>query len=44
MPDETSMTDASDDPQRPRFKGCVFCYSGELVVYAAKKARKTARS
>ncbi len=28
----------ADALQRPRFRGCVFCYSGEWAVYAGRKA------
>ena len=29
--------DDTDALQRPRFHGCVFCYSGEWAVYAGRK-------
>ncbi|MFB6101849.1 MAG: hypothetical protein ABEJ73_04720 [Haloplanus sp.] len=38
--DADAGTDAdADDRSRPRFRGCVFCYTAELAVYAARKAR-----
>jgi hypothetical protein len=32
-------TDA-DDLTRPRFRGCVICYSAELVAYGVRKLRR----
>jgi len=29
---------ASDDTDRPQFRGCVFCYSAEWAYYGAKTA------
>lgn len=29
--------DTSDGPEKPRFRGCVFCYSAEWLHYGAKK-------
>jgi hypothetical protein len=26
------------DTDRPKFRGCVFCYTGEWAYYGAKKA------
>ena len=31
-------TENDDDPARPEFRGCVFCYAGEWAYYGAKKA------
>jgi hypothetical protein len=28
----------NDELQRPAFKGCVFCCSAEIAVYAVRKA------
>jgi hypothetical protein len=33
-----AATDA-DDLTRPRFRGCVFCYTAEMVAYGVRKAR-----
>lgn len=40
------MADESDDDagQRPRFRGCVFCYAGEWSYYGAKQAVRRVRS
>lgn len=35
MSTETTATDTAD---RPKFRGCVFCYAGEWAYYGAKKA------
>jgi hypothetical protein len=29
-----------DDPDPPRFRGCVFCYGAELVAYGVRKLRR----
>jgi hypothetical protein len=34
MTDET----ADDELERPRFRGCLFCYAGEWTHYGAKRA------
>lgn len=34
---ETNTTPATDDDQRPEFRGCVFCYSAKWAAYAGKK-------
>jgi hypothetical protein len=31
---------ASDDLDRPRFRGCLLCYTAEMAVYAARRARR----
>lgn len=35
--DGDADTDGENGSTRPAFKGCVFCYSADLTVYAAKK-------
>jgi hypothetical protein len=38
---DAQPADSEDDVdaiQRPRFRGCVFCYSAEWAVYVGKKA------
>jgi len=30
--------DATDGVDRPKFRGCVFCYSAEWAYYGAKQA------
>jgi len=45
------MTDAQStetdreagEPQRPRFRGCVFCYVGEWALHAGRKAYDASR-
>ncbi|WP_336339191.1 hypothetical protein [Haloarcula brevis] len=34
----SSETDDADGPDRPTFRGCVFCYGAEWAYYGAKKA------
>lgn len=34
----TESVTATDDADRPTFRGCVFCYSAEWAYYGAKKA------
>lgn len=39
----TAATDAdtdADDLTRPQFRGCVFCYTAEMVAYGVRKARR----
>lgn len=37
----TNATDTEvDDLTRPRFRGCVFCYTAELAVYGVRKLRR----
>jgi hypothetical protein len=31
----------ADELDRPKFRGCVFCYAGEWAYYGAKKAAGT---
>jgi len=36
-----AATDAdADDSTRPRFRGCVFCYTAEMIAYGVRKARR----
>jgi len=36
-----AATNADDDDlTRPRFRGCVFCYTAEMVAYGVRKARR----
>ncbi|GAB6862159.1 hypothetical protein ACFR97_05890 [Haloplanus litoreus] len=30
----------SDDLTRPRFRGCVFCYSAQMLAYGVRKLRQ----
>ncbi|RMB12522.1 hypothetical protein ATH50_3186 [Haloplanus aerogenes] len=39
MGETTDSTD-TDDLTRPRFRGCVFCYTAEMVAYGVRKARR----
>jgi hypothetical protein len=36
---DAAATD-TDDPTRPRFRGCVICYSAEMVAYGVRKLRR----
>jgi hypothetical protein len=38
--DADADTTEADEPTRPRFRGCVFCYTAELAVYGARKLRR----
>lgn len=38
--DVAAGTDATESVQRPSFKGCVFCYAGELAYYGVRKLRQ----
>jgi len=42
MTTDTAETgaDATDDRSRPRFRGCVFCYSAQLLAYGVRKLRR----
>jgi hypothetical protein len=41
MGETVDATDAdTDDPTRPRFRGCVVCYSAEMVAYGVRKLRQ----
>jgi len=33
----TATDDTDEEPTRPRFRGCVFCYSAEWLAYGARK-------
>ena len=37
----SDTTDETGAPDRPTFRGCVFCYSAEWAYYGAKKAAKS---
>jgi hypothetical protein len=38
---DATVTDTdTDDPTRPRFRGCVICYSAEMVAYGVRKLRQ----
>jgi len=43
MDETTVATDADADAaerSRPRFRGCVICYTAEMVAYGVRKARR----
>ena len=33
-------TNQTDEQTRPRFRGCVFCYTAELAAYGVRKLRR----
>jgi len=35
-----SPTATEDDLERPKFRGCVVCYSVEMVAYGVRRARR----
>jgi hypothetical protein len=35
---------SDNDPTRPRFRGCVVCYTAEMVAYGVRAARQRAKS
>mgnify|MGYP006286560473 CR=1 len=38
--DTAEETEATDDRTRPRFRGCVFCYSAQLLAYGVRTLRR----
>ncbi|WP_277815055.1 hypothetical protein [Haloarcula salina] len=40
------VTNSDDDatPERPKFRGCVFCYGAEWAYYGAKTAARSVSS
>jgi hypothetical protein len=38
--DTAEGTEATDDGTRPRFRGCVFCYSAQLLAHGVRKIRR----
>jgi hypothetical protein len=37
---EITDTADTDDLTRPRFRGCVFCYTAQLAAYGVRKLRR----
>jgi hypothetical protein len=37
---ETTDSTEPDDSTRPRFRGCVFCYSAQMLAYGVRKLRR----
>jgi len=37
---ETTDATERDDLTRPRFRGCVFCYSAQMLAYGVRKLRR----
>jgi hypothetical protein len=37
--DAASDAETAEDHERPRFRGCVFCYAAEWAVHAVRSAR-----
>lgn len=35
--------DGDEQPSRPRFKGCIFCYSAEWIAHGVKKSATALR-
>ena len=40
----SSETAGADELTRPKFRGCIICYSAEWAYYGAKKAAGTVSS
>jgi hypothetical protein len=38
--DVTETETEADDSTRPRFRGCVVCYSAQMLAYGARKLRQ----
>jgi hypothetical protein len=37
--DAASDIEPTEDRDRPRFRGCIFCYAAEWAVHAVRSAR-----
>jgi hypothetical protein len=35
----TADVESAEDPDRPRFRGCVFCYAAEWVAHGVRRVR-----
>ena len=43
MSTSTEENESAESPTKPRFKGCVFCYSAEWAYYGLKRGLNTVR-